>query len=71
MGWLQAWFGYRLGAGAARALLGDDARRSERERWPIRQQTEEEILADEKRYAEDAKRLDAEDAAAKRRGSGR
>ena len=64
VGWFQAWFGYGLGRGAAKAIFGEDQRSSG---GPIRQQTEEEIRADEKRYDEEAKRLDAEDAAAKRR----
>lgn len=68
MSWFQACLGYGLARGAARTLLGED--RPEAARPPIRQQTEAEILADEKRYDEDEKRLDAEDAAAKRRGAG-
>jgi len=63
MGWLTGWFGYGLGAGAAKAIFGEPAAP---QRGAIRQQTEAEILADEKRYAEDARRLDAEDAAKKR-----
>ena len=68
MSWLGAWFGYGFGKEAARALFGE--RRPEAARPPIRQQTEAEIRADERRYDEDAKRLDEEDAAAKRRGDG-
>jgi len=64
MSWFKAWFGYGLGAGAAKVIFGED--KPEAERAPIRQQTEAEIRADEKRYDEDARRLDAEDAAAKR-----
>jgi hypothetical protein len=67
MGWLSYWFGAGVGAGVAKTLLGEDRPQgSDTGRWPIRQQTEEEIRADEKRYAEDEKRLDAADAAAKR-----
>jgi hypothetical protein len=68
MSWFKTWFAYGLGRGAAKAILGEDERQAARP--PIRPQTEEEIRADEKRYAEDEKRLDAEDAAAKRRGAG-
>jgi hypothetical protein len=62
MGWLSAWFGYGLGKGAAQAIFGEDRPAG----GPIRHQTEEEIRADERRYDEDARRLDAEDRAAKR-----
>jgi hypothetical protein len=65
MSWLGAWFGYGFGKEAARAIFGE--RGPDVARPPIRQQTEAEILADERRYDEDAKRLDEEDAAAKRR----
>jgi hypothetical protein len=67
MSWFKTWFAYGLGRGAAKAILGEDRREAGP---PIRQQTEEEIRADEKRYDEDAKRLAAEDEAAKRRGAG-
>jgi hypothetical protein len=66
VGWLQNWFGYGLGAGTAKAIFGE--RRKDdpaKAREPIRQQTEAEIRADEKRYDEDARRLDAEDAGKK------
>lgn len=53
------WFGYGLGAGVGKALLGGGAK--EGGKGPIRNQTEEEILADEKRFKEDEKRLEAED----------
>jgi hypothetical protein len=66
--WLNAWFGRGFVAEAARALYGEDEPKAPRA--PIRQETEEEIRADERRYDEDAKRLDDEDAAAKRRGAG-
>ena len=62
MGWLQAWFGYGLGAGAAKTLFGEDRPAPA---GPIRGRTEEEIRADEARYDEDARRLDAADAARK------
>ena len=68
MSWLGAWFGYGFGKEAARAIF--DERRPEVARPPIRQQTEAEIRADERRYDEDAKRLDEEDAEEKRRGDG-
>jgi hypothetical protein len=65
MSWFKTWFAYGLGRQAAKTILGEDQR--EAAHPPIRQQTEEEIRADEKRYDEDAKRLDAEDEVAKRR----
>ncbi len=68
MSWFRAWLGYGLGRGAARAIFGEGE--SEGARPPIRSKTEAEIRADEERYDEEAKRLDAEDEAAKRRGAG-
>ena len=68
MSWFNAWFGYGLGRGAARAIFGEH--RAQEAQPPIRQQTEAEIRADEKRYDEDEKRLAAEDDAAKKRGAG-
>jgi hypothetical protein len=66
--WYTRWFGYGLGAGVAKALFGDaQPEGGGNAHGPIRTQTEAEIRADEKRYAEDARRLDAEDAATKRR----
>lgn len=63
--WFIRAFGYGLGVSAGRALFADD-RRDERAapREPIRQQTEAEIVAAEKRYDEEEKQLDADDAAA-------
>jgi hypothetical protein len=66
MSWFTGWFGYGLGAGAAKAVFGE--RKAAQD--PIRHQTEAEIRADEARYDEDAKRLDAEDAATKRHDKG-
>ena len=64
--WFKNWFAYGLGAGVAKAIFGDDEREDRASaREPIRQQTEEEIRADEKRFDEEARRLDAADAAAK------
>lgn len=65
--WLKSWFGYGLGAGVAKAIFGDDPEKQRKEPWVIKNQTEEEIRADEKRFAEEEKRLDAQDAATKRR----
>jgi hypothetical protein len=65
--WFGAWLGYGFGRGAAKAIFGES--RAADARPPIRQQTEAEIRADEKRFDEDAKRLDAEDLAAKKRGA--
>jgi hypothetical protein len=67
MSWFSGWFGYGLGAGAAKEIFGETKAAPGN---PIRQQTEAEIRADEARYDEDAKRLDAEDAAAKKNGKG-
>ena len=67
MSWFKAWLGYDLGRRAAKAIFGEDA--PEAARPPIRQQTEAEIRADEERYDEDAKRLDAADEAAKKRSA--
>lgn len=62
--WFGRWFSYGLGAGVARALFGDDRRRGQgdppRPPEPIRHQTEEEIRADEARFAEDEKRIEAQ-----------
>ncbi len=60
------WFAYGFGAAVGKAIFSEgrgDGRA--RTAGPIRQQTEEEILADEKRYDEEEKRLDAEDARAR------
>jgi len=65
--WFKGWFGYGLGAGVAKALFGDGQPERAVAGGPIRHQTEAEIRADEKRYEEDARRLDAEDEARKRR----
>ena len=69
-GWFSAWFGYGLGKKAASLVLGeDDPSRGAAERGPIRPMTEEEIRADERRFAEDEKRLNEADAAKRdRRG---
>ncbi len=61
--WFGRWFGYGLGAAAGEAIFGDDRRSDSRVRAPIRAQTEEEIRADEKRYDEEAKLLEAQTAA--------
>jgi hypothetical protein len=65
--WFSAWFGYGVGREVARAVLGES--RSEGARPPIVPKTEAEIRADERRYDEDAKRLEAEDAAARVRAA--
>jgi len=57
--WLERWFGYGLGVGVGRALLGEE--RDASPKPPIVPKTEEEILADEKRFAEDERRLDEAD----------
>jgi hypothetical protein len=60
--YLGGWFGYGLGRSIGAALFGEKPNKSDLQPdAPIREQTEEEILADEKRYDEEAKRLDEED----------
>jgi hypothetical protein len=64
--WITGTLFYGLGMSAGRALFGDDRQRERAvRREPVRQQTEEEILADEKRYDAEARQLDADDAAAR------
>jgi hypothetical protein len=64
--WITSAFVYGLGVSVGRAIFGEDGRRERASRRePVRQQTEEEILADEKRYAEEERKLDADDAAAR------
>jgi len=66
--WFTTWLRYRLGARAASTLFGEDGPdQGEAARGPVRAQTEEEIRADEKRFDEDEKRLDAADAAARKK----
>ena len=59
--WFKAAFGYGLGSAVGRAIFGDGGEKRREVRAPIRQQTEEEIRADEKRYDEEAKRWEAAD----------
>jgi hypothetical protein len=66
MSWFTAWFGYGLGARAASTIFAEGGADHGASGGPIRSMTEEEIRADEKRFAEDEKRLDAADAAAKK-----
>jgi hypothetical protein len=56
--WFTRSFGYGFGAAVGGAIFGEGR---EKRRAPMRQQTEEEIRADEKRYDEEAKRYEAED----------
>lgn len=63
--WIATAFGYGLGVSAGRAIFGDDRpRKRAPANEPVRHQTEAEILADEKRYEEEERQLDAADAAA-------
>ena len=56
--------GLGLGVVVGGVLLGSGGEKSnDAEDAPIRQKTEEEILADEKRFDEEAKRFAAEDEA--------
>ncbi len=59
--YLGGWFSYGLGKAIGSALFGEKKNSDFEAGGPIRQQTEEEIRADEKRYDEEAKRLDEED----------
>jgi hypothetical protein len=62
MSWFGRAFGYGFGAAAGRAIFGEG--RSDTaapSAAPVRSMTEAQIQADEKRFDEDAKRLDAED----------
>lgn len=59
--WFSTAFGYGLGRQVGKVLFGSLAEdRPKEPGGPIKQQTEEEILADEKRYDEEARRLEAE-----------
>lgn len=63
--WIATAFGYGLGVSAGRAIFAEDRPRERAPaKEPVRQQTEAEIRADEKRYEEDERRLDAADSAA-------
>jgi hypothetical protein len=69
MSWL-GWFGYGAGRVVARTLLGEGAdERAERTppEAPVRPQTEDEILAAERRYDAEAEAYRAEDEARRRR----
>lgn len=60
------WFSYGFGAAVGKAIFGGGREEGRAGTGgPIRNQTEAEIRADEKRYAEDEKRLDAADAKAR------
>jgi hypothetical protein len=65
VGWFTGWFRYSLGAGAAKTIFGET---NAAPGIPFPSKTEAEIRADELRYDEDEKRLDATDAAAKKHG---
>ena len=59
--WLTRWFGYGLGSAAGKAIFGQSGEEQRPpDAAPIRQQTEAEIRADEKRYDEAARRLEVE-----------
>jgi hypothetical protein len=58
--WFGRWFGYGLGAAVGKAIFGDDRGEGRAPPPPIRQQTEAEIRAAERRYDEDEKRIEAE-----------
>jgi hypothetical protein len=64
MSWLQTWLEYDIVRKVAKAIYGEVP--SAREPPPpIHARTEAEIRADERRYAEEERRLDAADRAAK------
>jgi hypothetical protein len=58
---LGGWFGYGFGRAVGTALFGSNEESNFTSGEPIRSMTEEEILADEKRFDEEAKRLEDED----------
>jgi hypothetical protein len=59
--WFGRWFGYGLGVGAGKAIFGEQGGGdSAAAPGPIRHDTEADILAAEKRYDEDGKRIEAE-----------
>ena len=59
--WFSRAFGYGLGSQVGKVLFGSLAEDRPKERGgPTKQQTEAEIPADEKRYDEEARRLEAE-----------
>lgn len=62
------WFSYGVGRSFGQALFGRREQPALRSSEPIRSMTEEEIRADEKRFEEDARRLDEEDRKAASRG---
>jgi hypothetical protein len=61
MSWFGRAFGYGFGAAAGRAIFGEERSDSAAPSAPVRSMTEAQIQADEKRFDEDAKRLEAED----------
>jgi hypothetical protein len=64
--WITTALFYGLGVSAGRALFGEDGRgKRAAGREPVRQQTEEEIQADEKRYEAEERQLDADEAVAR------
>jgi hypothetical protein len=69
MAWLK-WFGYGLGRSVGRAILGggtDDRTERSGSTEPVRQQTEDEIRAAERRYDAEAAAYRAEDEARRHR----
>ncbi|MEO7329318.1 MAG: hypothetical protein ABI193_12110 [Minicystis sp.] len=59
--WFSRAFGYGLGRQVGKVLFGGLAEDKRKEPGgPIKQQTEEEIRADERRYDEEARRYEAE-----------
>lgn len=64
--WFSRAFGYGLGRAAGKAIFGaDEPKREGAPAGPVQARTEAEILADEKRFDEDEKRLDEADEAAR------
>ena len=61
MGVFSRWFGIGLGASAARAVFREDASPMKASDDAVREDTEATISAAEARYAEEARRLQAEE----------
>jgi hypothetical protein len=65
--WFSRAFGYGVGRQVGKVLFGGLAEDPRKEPGgPIKAQTEEEILADERRYDEEARRYEAESGAGKK-----
>lgn len=73
MAFLGGWFAHGLGAALGRALFGRGSGEREGARGDpgVRTGTEADFLADERRFAEDERRLEAQATEEERRGDAR